>query len=533
MRGHEPPGQMTGHTVKARISGIFTTLAVLLLSTTLQAQDLVKLVQQGERQAALELIRQGADVNALQPDGTSALHWAVYHVDVELVDALLRAEAKPDYVNNFGSSPLAEAINVGNLQLVEKLLDAGADADYRNQDDQSALMLAVNIGNLEIAKLLIEHGADVNVVEKLTGQSALMWAAGQGSAPLTRLLLDHGADATVRSYINDWPSQITSEPRAQYRIAAGLTPLQFAVRSGCMGCVDDILATGVDINEPTPEGVTPLMIAIDNSHYDVALHLLDEGANPHIWDWWGRTPLYTAIDMHNGGHSTAGTNGMVHGRAASRARGVAALDVAERLLEMGVDPNPQLNFHRPGRGGGSGRFVDDLMNTGATPMLRAAIHWDIEGMALLRQYGGDVNLPNLMGVTPFMAAAQQGQSSPDPRLWFTAEDQQRAIKALAWLLEAGADQHARIRDVTSLTARIARPSQLTERGGQTAIYGAIKFALVDVVEWMIANGAQLDIEDDMGVSPLDASEGRIGGRDNTPSPEIAAMIRAALAGNEN
>ena len=514
--------------MKRRITRAIALSAALMLPGALQAQELVKLVQQGDRQAALELIRKGGDVNALQPDGTSALHWAVYHVDSELVDALLRAEAKPDVINNFGSSPLAEAINVGNLELVRKLLDAGADADYRNQDDQSALMMAVSIGNLDIARLLIEHGADVNVVEKQTGQTALMWAAGQGSAALTKLLLDNGADATVRSYINDWPAQITSEPRAQYRLAGGLTALQYAARSGCMACVDDILATGVDINEPTPEGVTPLMIAIDNSNYDVALHLLDLGANPHIWDWWGRTPLYTAIDMHNGGHSTAGTNGMVYGRSPNRARGVSALEVAERLLEMGVDPNPQLNFHRPGRDGGNARFVDDLMNTGATPMLRAAIRWDIEGMALLHKYGGDVNLPNQMGVTPFMAAAQQGQSAPDPQLWFTAEDQQRAIKALAWLLEHGADQHARIRDVSSLTARIARPSQLTDRAGQTAIYGAIKFALADVVEWMIANGARVDIVDDQGVSPLDASEGRIGGRDNRPSPEIAAMIRAAL-----
>src|SRR5690606_22660701 len=147
------------------------------------------------------------------------------------VDALLRAEARPDIINNFGSSPLAEAINVGNLTLVKKLLDAGADADYRNQDNQSALMLAVNIGNLEIAELLIQRGANVNGVELLTGQAALMWAAGRGSARLTRLLLDNGADATVRSFINAWPSQITSEPRAQYRLVAGLTALHFAVRS--------------------------------------------------------------------------------------------------------------------------------------------------------------------------------------------------------------------------------------------------------------------------------------------------------------
>lgn len=515
--------------LKARTSTLFAALLAALLAPGLQAQELATLIQKGERDSALQLIREGADVNAVQPDGTSALHWAVYQVDEALVDALLRAEARPDLINNFGSSPLAEAIKVGNLALVEKLLKAGADANYRNQDDQSALMLAVSIGSVEIAELLIRNGADVNLAEKLTGQTALMWAAGLGSAPLTRLLLDNGAAASTRSFINDWPAQITGEPRAQYRATAGLTTLQFAVRSGCTDCVDALLAAGASIDEPTPEGVTPLMIAIDNTHYGLALHLLDKGANPHIWDWWGRTPLYAAIDMHNGGNSTAGTSGMLLGNSPKEVRGVAALDVAARLLEMGVEPNPQLNFHRPGRGGGSGRFVDDLMNTGATPMLRAAIRWDVDGMALLIKHGGDVNLPNLMGVTPFMAAAQHGQSSPDPRFWYTAEDQQRAIAALDFLLKAGAEPNARISDVSSLTARIARPSQLTERGGQTAIYGAIKYALTDVVAWLIANGADLAIKDDLGVSPLDAAEGRIGGRDNRPSEEIAAMIKAALA----
>lgn len=510
-------------------AALAASLLAVLLAPAVQAQELANLIQQGERDSALQLIRRGADVNATQADGTSALHWAVYQVDEQLVDALLRAEAKPDLINNFGSSPLAEAIKVGNFALVEKLLKAGADANYRNQDDQSALMLAVSIGSVEIAELLISRGAEVNIVEKLTGQTALMWAAGLGSAPLTRLLLDNGADASARSFINDWPAQITGEPRAQYRAAAGLTTLQFAVRSGCTECVDMLLAAGASIDEPTPEGVTPLMIAIDNTHYGLALHLLDKGANPHIWDWWGRTALYTAIDMHNGGTSTAGTSGMILGNAPKEVRGVAALDVAARLLEMGVEPNPQLNFHRPGRGGGSGRFVDDLMNTGATPMLRAAIRWDVEGMALLVKHGGDVNMPNLMGVTPFMAAAQHGQSSPDPRFWYTDEDQQRAIAALDFLLKAGADPNARIQDVTSLTARIARPSQLTERGGQTAIYGAIKYGLKDVVAWLIANGAEIDIKDDLGVSPLDAAEGRIGGRDNRLSPEIADMIKAALA----
>ena len=60
-----------------------------------------------------------------------------------------------------------------------------------------------------------------------------------------------------------------------------------------------ILAAGEDIDRPTPDGVTALMIAIDNYEFDTAKALLDAGANPHVSDWWGRTALYLAVDMNS------------------------------------------------------------------------------------------------------------------------------------------------------------------------------------------------------------------------------------------
>ena len=110
-------------------------------------------------------------------------------------------------------------------------------------------------------------------------------------------LLDHGADVRARATANDWGAQITSEPRAQYRPTGGMTALLYAARSGCAGCVRAILAAGEDIDRPTPDGVTALMIAIDNYEFDTAKTLLDAGANPHYADWWGRTALYLAVDM--------------------------------------------------------------------------------------------------------------------------------------------------------------------------------------------------------------------------------------------
>ncbi len=111
-----------------------------------------------------------------------------------------------------------------------------------------------------------------------------------------KLLLAKGADVKPRALFTDWPSQITSEPRAQYRPVGGLTALLYAARDGCYDCVDALIGAGADVNVPTPEGVTALMLALDNDHNDVARLLLDRGANPRVWDWWGRTALYIAID---------------------------------------------------------------------------------------------------------------------------------------------------------------------------------------------------------------------------------------------
>ena len=309
------------------------------------------------------MIAAGADVNAAQGDGTTPLHWAVYKIDADLARALLARGAKPDVINNYGSSPLAEAVKVANARLVGMLLDAGSNAKVPNQEGQTALMLAARAGSLDVAELLVRHGANVNAKEKWRGQTALMWAADARSAELTRFLIGHKADVNARALANDWPSQMTGEPRNQYRPTGGLTPLLYAARSGCTDCVAALLDAGADPNRPNPDGVTPLIVAIDNFAFDTAKLLFERGANPHLWDWWGRTALYTAIDMNT--YSLDAYEERTGPPIVTTK--TTALELARLFLDAGVNPNPQLNMHRPGRGGNSGRFADEIITTGATP----------------------------------------------------------------------------------------------------------------------------------------------------------------------
>jgi ankyrin repeat protein len=482
---------------------------------------LANLIQNGERAAALAAIRApGVDVNAAQGDGTTPLHWAVYKVDRELVAELLDHGAKADVVNRYGSSPLAEAVKLGDLALVRQLLEAGANVESPNGDGQTALMLAARVGSLDIAKLLVEAGADVNAKEAWRDQTALMWAVDGDHPELTQYLVDQGADVNARASANEWGSQITSEPRAQYRPVGGLTALVYAARSGCTRCARSLVAAGADIDKPTPEGMTPLMIAIDNQRYDTARLLLDEGANPHVWDWYGRTALYVAVDM------STFRGRLSHPTASSE---TSATDVVRLLLEAGVNANAQLNMHRPSRGGNIGRFADELLTTGTTPLLRAAIGADVDTVRLLLEHGALADLPNVHGITPLMAAA--GHVSGRNRPSDSVEAQARAIELIDMLLAAGADVDAKITDTHSRTANVGRqPNAVTEREGQTALYGAVKFGWADVVAHLLAKGADPNVKDALGKTPLDAALGRVGGRDNTPSEEVAALLRAATAG---
>jgi uncharacterized protein len=501
---------------------IFAVCCVITASLIVVAQtrrgSLATLIQTGDRKAALEKIRAGADVNEAQPDGTRPIHWAVFKVDYELLDALIAKKARPDVTNEFGATPLAEAVKVTDVRMVKTLLDAGADVESVNLDGETALMLAIKTGELPIVEMLIKAGANVNTVEKEHHQTPLMYAAAakKNAGAMVKLLLSKGADVKPRSLSYDWPSHISEEPRVQYHPFGGLTALLYAARDGCYDCVEALIAKGADVNMPTPEGVTPLMIALDNDNNDIAKLLLDHGANPGLWDWYGRTALYIAVDRKDGGSSGGGLKVPVD---ASHSARFSVMDVIKALLAANVDPSPELRMHRPTRGGYTGRFSDPLLDTGATPLLRATIANDMELVQALLARGASPNI-NAMGVTPLLVAAGvgAGQRGGGPG---ATRGSSEALALMDALLEHGADVNAQVTGTKTYSMRNARSPSANE--GMTALHVAAQAGRADLVRYLLERGANPEIADSNGRKAIDVLGARAG------ATEIRALLEKAAS----
>jgi ankyrin len=458
-------------------------LLILLLAA---APPLVDAIKGGDTASAVALIAKGADVNAPEADGTTALHWAVHRGDVELVRRLVRAGAKVNVRNDYGATPMSEAAVVADPAMIEVLLTAGADVESPNADGQTALMVVARTSRVDAARLLLKRGANVNAVEAWRGQTALMWAAAQQQPAMVRELIAAGADVNSRSTVNNWERQVTAEPRAIYRPAGGLTPLLYAAREGCVECASMLVDAGADIDLPDPEGISPLLMAVINMHFDLAATLVGKGANPNRWDLWGRAPLYAAVDVN-----TIPRGGRPDRPSLDR---TASLAVVELLLEAGANVNAQLKLPPPFRNIGNDRGLDGLLTTGATPLLRAAKALDAPALRLLLAHGADPKLANARGITPLMAAAGMGSVDADTRGFYLSEDvEQRSIASLTLLLLAGGDVNAK------------------DPRGLTPLHEAARWGWNDVVQFLVGRGADLDAKDNRGNTPIDSALGKAGG----------------------
>ena len=456
-------------------------LAAVLASSAAAADNaLIDAVKAKQHEVALALIEKGADVRARDVDGTTALHYAAHYDDADLVKRLLAAGADAKAANDYGATPLSEAAVTGDPGILKALLAAGADAKATNAEGQTALMVVARTGNIEAAKLLLRSRIDVNAKEQWGGQTALMWAAAQNQPAMVKLLLEHRADVNARAVVRDWQRRVTAEGRPKDLNRGGLTPLLYAAREGCIECARELIEGGADLDLADPDGTTPLVLAILNMRFDLAAYLVKAGADIDKWDFYGQTPLYVAVDLNTlprGGRPDLPSTDNLTG-----------YDIAAQLLAGGANPNPQLKLRPPYRNAVFDRGGDQVLSTGATPLLLAAKVGDTASVALLLKHNARIDIPNSDGVTPLMAAAGMGHSFNPTRGRFKTDAQ--GAECLKLLQAAGGKMDDK------------------NEQGLTALHSAASLGWDETIKLLVDGGAQLESQDAKGMTPIDYAVGR-------------------------
>ena len=342
---------------------IVTALAVSLSAQRATTNDfrVIEAVKRRDQKALAALVRAKANINTTQPDGATALAWAIHLGERSMAETLLAAGAKVDTIDEYGETPLTLAADSGDLGIVQRLLKAGANARAARWNGETALMIAAGAGKLETVRELVLHGADVNVAEPRKGQTALMWAAAEGHADVVSALLEIGANPMTVS-------------------KGGFNALTFAVAKNDADSVKRLLAAGLDPNFGLPSGNKVLMMAMAYGHTESASALLDGGADIHATDRGGNTPLHIAAQ---GGD----------------------LVLVKQLLEKGADPNARTArvTAQGGRGGGGGFRA--VAGGSLTPLMVAARANQLDVMKMLVAAGADPKLRADNGTTTLMYGA--------------------------------------------------------------------------------------------------------------------------------
>jgi len=489
-------------------------LVWLLAAAGAAAQTLVADAVMNRDAAALRaLLQRKADVNAAQVDGSTALHWAVYHDNGQAADLLLAAGANVKAVTREGVTPLSMATLYGSVPMVERLLKAGADAKELGPNGETMLMFAARNGNPRLVQLFIAAGVDVNAAEKLRKTTALMWAAEQHHPEAVQALLKAGANPALKSggaglprnymanRVNQqsvkeaqerrkravaagrtYEEQVIFERAAPLRPAfdqlppdddsevvvaglvgsggGGLAALHLAAREGDIESARALLDGGADVNQITEYGWTPLLTAINNRNYALASLLMDRGADPNIANKGGWTPLYIATDNRNieGGDYPVPKPDLDH------------LEIITKLLEKGADSNARVKEDTLTR---TIFTMQWFFEDGATAFARAAQSSDTALMKLLLKYNADPRLATRNGDTAITLAGGIG--------WVEGVTYERSreenVEALRMLLDLGLDPNT------------------ANSEGRTALMGAALKGRNEAIQLLVDRGARLDLHD--------------------------------------
>ncbi len=450
---------------------VIFALGAVEIAAAAPDQRLAQAAKAGDAEAIRTLLQSRVDVNASMPDGSTALHWAAYHDDLAMAEALLRSGARADVANDLGATPLHLACINRNAAMVERLLAAGADASAALVNGETVLMTCSRTGNAAAVKALLRRGGEVNARERAHDQTALMWAAAQRHSDIVRLLVEAGADPNARSKIYSevvapYETQRAGREELSYTVrAGGLTPLFFAARSGDSASARLLVAAGADPNAHLPDGTTPLIMAAYSARDDCGVALLESGADPND-SAAGYAPLHAAI---------------LRGQ----------IDLVKALLAHGADANARIAKSIPKRRRGED-FVIAGPLIGSTPYLLAARFLEPEILAALKSGGADLAMTMPDGATALMLAVGMDSVPTESR---------RGVRSVDF---GKPEPESQVMETVEAVLGLGTDLNATNSRGDSALHAAAVLMHDAVVQYLINQGAEVNVKNARGQTPLGA-----------------------------
>ena len=477
------------------------------------------------------------DVNAVDADGRTPLHYAAERRDAQLASFFIALGADPNALDNEGQSPLGICIENGDPTVAQVLTAGGANIHQQipAASNSTAAVLSLTKGTALFRAMLTPNST--NTSDK-TGKTVLHMASisGNQSAVAEVLTVVSNYPALINKKDNDEKTAldyafektnsrnhfaiaeqlilagaVSDDPifyffgpavrSANYNIRRneGITPIHYAVIDNYTGLITFLLEKKVDLNVKSTSGATALHEAVRVGNIDIITMLLDNGADVNSRDARGNTPLHTGIPSN------------------------VFNDVAAMLLARGADPN----------------LRDDH---GDTPLhIAVTLNRSAESVQSLLKGGADVHIRNINGKTPLYIAVQDHRTALIPLLLtngseiFAADNSgttpfdisARANDGTFNLLitpdtvnqrdSAGNTMlHSAVRNKASSEqiAKILEQRALVDsrnRDGETALHIAVRLNQRESGEFLISRNANIFALNAVGQSPLFLALGGING----------------------
>ena len=454
MRGRRADSRSAGWSLMGTL-----VLGVLLSGATLLDSPVADAAMDGDIEAVRALLTEGADVNAPQGDGMTALHWAAEAGDVEMVEMLLYAGANLQGVTRLGAyTPLHLASKAGKDRVVARLLEAGADPSaYTTTGDVTPLHFAAASGSVATVEALLDYGAEVDVTESVRGQTPLMLAAGRNRVPVVQLLLDQGADPSTLTYVVDIPALQRADREASGRRNRVLETFKEEQAPDDLGWRPDSRQVQAAVQAAwsgEPPELTDDDPPEDDGSYTVAV------GDPEV------RPRSFAENVGGQGGFTALIHAVREGHVES----------AIALLDAGAD-------------------IDQLSGGDhSSPLLIATINGHFDLAMLLLERGADANFASDAGAAPLFAAlnVHWAPKARYPQQQAYRQQEAMYLDVMEALLEAGADPDVRLtRHLWYMSYTFDQLDVNTT--GATAFWRAAYATDIPAMRLLIAHGADPNI----------------------------------------